>query len=129
MYVFRDGRKRVSGAALISALSATLIRWRYSPEPDSEDAALSALVAAGELECALLDESSDSSVYSCNIATKITENLAGALLTGEKHLLQPVAKLAEQLRVRGDYQIAVQEGFAYYALHPRKLAILLRPWH
>ncbi len=31
----------------------------------------------------------------------------------------------EQLRAAARYEVAVQEGFSYYALHPRKVAILL----
>ena len=57
MYVFRDGRRSVGGAELTLGLKGALLRWRAATGQDSEDCLLAALIAAGELECALLDSS------------------------------------------------------------------------
>jgi hypothetical protein len=134
MYVFRDGKRSVCGATLISTLAAALERWQRTPEDDGEDAALAALVAAGELECALLDSAScgAASGVAVKVAAEITESLAHALLTGRRDSLSLILENVERLRpavganAEGvHYDAAVQEGFAYYALHPRKVAILL----
>jgi hypothetical protein len=127
MYVFRDGRRTVGGAELVSSLTSALCRWRSTPEHTSEDCALQALIAAGELECALLDGASVGASHpdSCNFASEITETLACAFLTGLRHSLSSILHIAQQIRVAAKYEVAVQEGFAYYALHPRKVAKLL----
>jgi hypothetical protein len=126
-YVFRDGRHTVSGPALIASLSGALGRWRSAPEQSAEDCALASLIAAGELECALLDDAGSDAYRpeSCNIASQITDSVALAFLTGQRDSLLGVLQCTEQLRVADRYEIAVQEGFSYYALHPRKVAILL----
>ena len=59
-YVFRDGRQTVSGAELLSSLAGALKRWWGAPEQNAEDCALASLIAAGELECALLDDAEGS---------------------------------------------------------------------
>jgi hypothetical protein len=124
MYVFRDGRRSVSGAELIASLSTALCRWRMAPAGRSEDLALMALVAAGELECALLDHERDGG-ESAAVAAEITDCLAHSMLTGEAD--SPLALLQKARRIPADcsYEVAIQEGFAYYALHPRKIAMLL----
>jgi hypothetical protein len=123
MYVFRDGKRTVSGPELVSALHDALCRWQGAPERAVEDHALAALIAAGELECALLDAAGDED--SCNIAAEITESLACAFLTGQRDSHSSIFQCIQQLHVAAHYQVAVQEGFAYYALHPRKIAMLL----
>ncbi len=127
MYVFRDGRRTVSGAELLSSLNDALHRWQSAPEHAAEDRVLAALIAAGELECALLDSAGPNAPdsHSCDIASEITEALAHAFLSGLKYSYSSIVQCAQQLQVTGHYQIAVQEGFAYYALHPRKMAMLL----
>jgi hypothetical protein len=123
MYVFRDGRRSVSGSELLAALRRELQRWQSSSAAEREDRALSALVAAGELECALLD-SPTADGNSLSLAAKLTEQIAANFLDG----IAPAPSIllaTEQLPVSGSYQVAVQEGFAYYALHPRKMAMLL----
>lgn len=132
MYVFRDGRHAVSGTKLISSLTGALCQWQSAPENISKkDYALDALIAAGELECALLDESdgevadSDSRNVSRHAASEITDWLACAFLTGERSSIPSLLQQAEHIRVAASYETAVPEGFAYYALHPRKVAMLL----
>ena len=127
-YVFRDGRHTVSGPELISSLAGALRRWRSAPEHSAEDCALASLIAAGELECALLDDASSDAFHadSCNIAAKITDALAHAFLTGQRDsLFIDFAIVRNNSAWQVHYEVAVQEGFSYYALHPRKVAILL----
>ena len=128
MYVFRDGRRSVGGAELTLGLKGALLRWRVATGQDSEDCLVAALIAAGELECALLDSCEGrrpGSNDSCGIASQVTDALAQALLSGHKDLLSSILQKAEQLRIEGRYEVAIQEGFAYYALHPRKVAMLI----
>lgn len=127
MYVFRDGRRMVSGAELLASLSGALCRWGMAPRGRTEDLALLALIAAGELECALLDapNSDIPGDDSAALAGQITDALAYAVLTGEKHSLSSILQMAERISAPSTYPVAVQEGFAYYALHPRKLAALV----
>jgi hypothetical protein len=131
MYVFRDGKRTVNGSELISGLVNALRRWLCSSEHESEDCALGALIAAGELECALSDGASGLPLTpgtmnpSCIIAAEITESLAQAYLTGQRHSLPSILEKAEHIQMEARYEVAVQEGFAYYALHPRKIATVL----
>ena len=62
---------------------------------------------------------------SCSIASLITDGLARAFLTGSKEYFPSIHQLADHIEADACYEAAVQEGFAYYALHPRKLAALL----
>jgi hypothetical protein len=128
MYVFRDGRHPVTGLELSASLLGALCRCcRSASERTSGDEALEALIAAGELECALLDDAGEAPFYSesCSAASKVTDALACAFLTGQQHSFPSILQQAEHIRMDGDYQVAVPEGFAYYALHPRKVAMLL----
>jgi hypothetical protein len=125
MYVFRDGRRSVGGVELVLRLSGALARWSSAPEWSCEDCLLTALIAAGELECALLDSSAAETDASCSTASEITDALAGALLTGHKDSLSSILQKVGQLRAGERYEAAVQEGFAYYALHPGKVATLI----
>ncbi|MGC2211208.1 MAG: hypothetical protein WA532_13960 [Candidatus Korobacteraceae bacterium] len=128
MYVFRDGRRTVSGTELVTCLRAALLRWRSATPEDCEDRLLAALIAAGELECALLDGSEGNASLpdiSCEIASEITDALAEGLFTKHKDSLSSILQKVEQLRIGDRCEVAVQEGFAYYALHPRKVAMLI----
>jgi hypothetical protein len=126
MYVFRDGRRTVSGSELLSSLTAALGCWRNAPEDNAGDCALQSLIAAGGLECALADSAKGSSNQdSCNVVREITEALACAFLSGDRRSLSSISQQAECILVAASYEVAVQEGFAYYALHPRKVAMLL----
>jgi len=135
MYVFRDGRRAVTGSELTASLTSALRRWRTASETTFEDCALRALIAAGELECTLLD-AGGSEPDSCNdspeiIASEMTDATAASFLAGYKqsqslgNSLGLVLQKAKQIPVAARYEVSVQEGFAYYALHPRKVAILV----
>jgi hypothetical protein len=126
MYVFRDGRRAVTGSELISSLIGALSRCPSASGRTFEDCALAALIAAGELECALLDDTVEASYSeSCSAASEMTDALACAFLTGQQHSFPSILQRAEHIRMAAQYQVAVPEGFAYYALHPRKVAMLL----
>jgi hypothetical protein len=126
MYVFRNGKQSVSGSEMTSSLTQALLHWRSAPREQSEDSVLAALIAAGELECALLDSAGDERrTHSCDVASEITEALSLAFLTGKRDALATILQKTKQLQVAKHYELAVQEGFAYYALHPRKIAMML----
>lgn len=121
MYVFRDGKDEIAGTELLVRLRDGLCRARSASEAESEDHLLAALIAAGELECALLDAAH----HDAAAASEITDELAHAFLTGRKDSLSAVLQRTERWQLPDRFRAAVQEGFAYYALHPRKLAMLL----
>ena len=123
MYVFRDGRRTVNGAELVTSLASAICRLQMAPENRTEDLALLALIAAGELECALTDDAG--SAESAALAAEVTDALAVALLTRKKHSLSSIFQIVSRIDVASSYPVAVQEGFAYYALHPRKIAALI----
>ena len=55
MYVFRDGRRTVSGSRADLASDGRSAAGAHASADECEDCLLAALIAAGELECALLD--------------------------------------------------------------------------
>jgi hypothetical protein len=135
MYVFRDGRRILLGHLLTEAAISTLADLDFS----DEERALAALVAVGELECAL----KDSEHLQASLAEQITDGIAEGLVyetwasSGVAVLPsfgrsgsvncdpRALAHLAAQIHADGDVRISVLEGFAYYALHPRKILRLL----
>ena len=116
MYVFRDGRLSVPGYNLVSALSDAL---RTLAEAHDREKLLTALLAAGELECALADAGSEhvtqASVITDAVATALVKDCrvenTERFLAGLKRINPPEV-----------VQLSVHEGFAYYALHPLKFA-------
>ncbi len=125
MYVFRDGRRMVNGSELISSVASAVNCWREGREQNSDDLGLAALIAAGELECALLDDVNNNVVELCQLASEITEAVSFALLSGQRHSLSSILQKVESLSCTASSEVAVQEGFAYYALHPKKIPMLL----
>ncbi len=136
MYVFRDGRRIVSGQRLVSELRVALEALAAESRP-GQDRVLDALITAGELECALADAGSPASEQANNVsaAAGLTDDLAEMLVssgTGQdsescRHgdPTRLLAKL-ESVSVPPRLQVSVHEGFAYYALHPLKLVDLLQ---
>lgn len=118
MYVFRGGRKTVAGESVRARVVDALRRYE---ESRSDDACLAALIAAGELECALSDAGSEHA----GAAAAVTDALAGALV---QRCVPSFARLRDSLaslRVPLQVRFSVAEGFAYYALHPRKFVHLI----
>lgn len=110
LLVFRDGRRNVHSQDLLAALRRNL---------SSEFNALTALLRAAELECALLDV--DESNPNWEGFATLTDSLAGSLLNNDKNFISQVdhAPLPDTLT------ISPPEGFAYYGLHPRAYAEVL----
>jgi len=118
MYVFRDGRKNVRG----SELKNQLARWLESLGRDSqEDTSLGALIAAGELECALADAG-----FPENGAKSITNDLARGLLGTLEICPTTLIDRLAKIECPDTASVAVAEGFAYYALHPFRLEAPVR---
>lgn len=124
MYVFRDGKRAISGVELLDELQRSLRCWQECSPDIAEDNALAALVAAGELECALLDDAA-SAPTSREFAAELTESIAAAFVSREPRPSPLISESATRVAADGSYLAAVQEGFAFYALHPRKVAMLL----
>jgi hypothetical protein len=131
MYVFRDGRKSVSGESVRGRLLQSVQRYADTP---TDDNCLAALIAAGELECALADANSaaapdlpaSSRSGSVETCAEITNQLADSVVTGSAPESDPLLSSAASLRVPDRVQLSVAEGFAYYALHPQKFVDLAR---
>lgn len=108
LLVFREGRKTVSGKAIQYALFQQLSRG-------GEDGILSALLYAGEMECAIADQGGATQPWAA-----ATDALAAALVAVEP----PGVSFQQQLRILEaaslpeKLTLATPEGFAYYALHP-----------
>jgi len=145
MYVFRDGRRIVPGQRLVAELREALAALDRGPRL-STDQLLDALVAAGELECALTDAGSELAELAARAAA-ISDAVAGMLVrtatkypseqgspgaptargdasSREDSIRQWLAQL-ESLTPPAQLQLSVHEGFAYYALHPLKILDLL----
>ena len=107
LLVFRDGRKTVSGSAIQRALLQQLSRG-------GEDGVLSALLYAGELECAIADQGGPTQPWAA-----ATDALAAALVTaGSPYVSFQQLRILEAASPPEELTLADPEGFAYYALHP-----------
>jgi hypothetical protein len=119
LWVFREGRKSVTGTALLADLEKTLANTYCARDPG---VAISALMRAGEFESAIADANSPAQSQ----AEELTDALATAFVEGTsgreriRVLLDRIGhfQLPEQLG------ISPPEGFAYYALHPHDFARL-----
>lgn len=110
-YVFREGRRKVSGELLLGGLRGSLGRAQ------DESGWVDALLRAGELECAL-DDAGDANAPAI---AAITDGCAKKLASwGYGARPELMAKLPT--RLAGEFTVSTPEGFAYYALHPRQYA-------
>ncbi len=119
MLVFRDGRETVSGSGRLQALAGFLHRLS---NPDSPDPVLllEALLRAGELECAFADAGCEKA--HARLVT-VTDALATALVQAPTRLrCRP--EVLSGLDVPASIEVAIPEGFAFYALHPMNYAEL-----
>lgn len=117
-WVFRDGRKSVSGGGARNSLQMAMQKIFNAPADDNF--LLNALIAAGELESALADAESPA----VSLLSEITVALAEALLGGSPERLPSFASRLEQISVPAKLYTSPQEGFTYYALHPLDFATL-----
>ena len=119
LLVFREDRRRVSGAELKSALRQELERLTLS---SSRDQLISALLRAGELECGVSDSGAGPvRPYAC-----LTDSLADALVSPDStHDLGALLAIVAHAPIPHEIEISPPEGFAYYALHPLAYAEVL----
>lgn len=119
LLVFRDGRRRVSGAGLKSALMAQLVEFS---DASPKDLKLGALLCAGELECAIAD-----ALFDCSPCfARLSDVLAEAFLAGQlTDHFQNTKEAVAQAPVPENVTVSTPEGFAYYALQPSAYAQVL----
>jgi hypothetical protein len=116
MYVFRDGRRLLRGCDLVRSLRDAI---EVAASTRSVEDTIAALVIAGELSCGLADADSPYTP----VADEITNEIAGALVrdAARTALRDSLPKL-DGIEAPERIGLSVQEGFAYYALHPLKFA-------
>jgi hypothetical protein len=115
LLVFREGRRPVRGSCLKANLARRL-NSLPTGNPSSTEL-LSALLQAGEFECALAD---------CGLNTplpEITDRLAAALLnSGELPDIAQLAAVVNGIVAPAQLSVSTPEGFAFYGLHPLSFA-------
>src|SRR5258706_6128463 len=121
MLVFREVRQQVAGDRLLEGLRDELQALASRSGQQRKDALVSALLRAGELECALTDTAS------CNLprTMQVTDLLAAALIHGEDDSVGRALEICRTLEVPAVVQVSPPEGFSYYALHPLDLVDLV----
>lgn len=123
MYIFRDGKVKVPGRELMKALASEIEALSRVDISSHREQLLSALLRAGELECALADQGSE---YASGMAS-ISDALGNALTHAHgKALLANTCDLLSNIPGPEMVRIAPPEGFAYYALHPLDYVKLLQ---
>jgi len=116
LWIFRDGKRTVSGSSLVSNL-----RRRIDGCIRDRNGVLDALIEAGTLETALADAGS----ASATTFASITNVLAETLCTGNPASVEAAAKILDSLDIPETLSISPPEGFTYYALHPLDFANVL----
>src|SRR5436305_7277986 len=109
LWIFREGRREVSGRAMVRDLTSRLAL---------KDSLLDVLIEAGELESALADINSPGAPA----AAALTDALALGLCAGDQFNRSTLERLAERIEVPENISISPPEGFTYYALHPSDYA-------
>lgn len=110
LWVFRDGRRHVSGQHLKSSLleCLTALASRCSQEE-----VLGALLRAGELESAIADAGIPAAALE-----ELTDSLAEALVANHPLHSFDYRELLDTCEVPEFLSTSVPEGFAYYVVHP-----------
>jgi hypothetical protein len=114
-YIFREGRSQFSASRLLADLREALTR--VSDEQSCTDA----LLRCGELQCALEDAESPRAM----MLAAATERCAEALISGKYQLCAAVQDALPH-DLAGTVRVSTPEGFAYYALHPRQYAEVVK---
>ena len=109
LWIFREGRREVSGRAMVRNLANRLA---------SKNSLLDCLIEAGELEAALADMNAPGAAA----AAALTDALALSVCTGDQADQGVVEQLAGRISVPETISISPPEGFSYYALHPSDYA-------
>jgi hypothetical protein len=113
LWIFRDGKRAVSGPDLVNDL-----RRRVAACAHDRSAVLDALIEAGELEAGL----ADAGYARATTAARITDSLASSLCSGDPSAAAGVPALLDSLDTPATLNISPPEGFTYYALHPSDFA-------
>lgn len=109
LWIFREGRRVVSGRAMVRDLTRRLA---------SPKSLVDALIEAGELEAALADLNAPGAPA----AAALTDVLAIGVCTGNQVDQAELEHLAGRIDVPETISISPPEGFTYYALHPSDYA-------
>ncbi len=109
LWIFREGRREVSGRAMVSDLTRRL---------GSKNSLLDSLIEAGELEAALADMNAPGAPA----AAALTDALALGLGAGDQLDRLKLEQFAGRIEVPEAISISPPEGFSYYALHPSDYA-------
>jgi hypothetical protein len=118
LWVFRDGRKSVSSAALLDELHTSLKELLDSPRSQIHERCLNALIRAGDLESALADAGSPA----VSALASLTDALASVLLSGDVSAVRKLTGSLGNLSLPQTIETSPPEGFSYYALHPLDFA-------
>jgi hypothetical protein len=109
-WIFREGRKSVSGPKLVRDIHAQLERGSAGW--------IDALIQAGELEAALAD-----AAHPCAaVSSELTDALAAAVCSGNRFYAADASELIARITPPEWISISPPEGFTYYALHPSDFA-------
>jgi hypothetical protein len=121
MYVFRDGKRSLSGGVLAAGLAASLQNLECgNGSAARSQAVLDALLRAGELECGLTDADAAEAPRLAQLTDLLAGLLAGAVCPAGREVW---SRLLPQ-EVPPVLQLTPPEGFTYYALHPLDFADL-----
>src|SRR5437667_8884607 len=114
LWVFRDARKTVSRSTLLRDLHSAL--RRLFGDAQNRQLYYNALIQAGELESALADSNSESSL------ADLTDALAFAAFGGSLDKVKQLANALDHIACPNQLTTSPSEGFAYYALNPLDIA-------
>src|SRR5438034_4973076 len=114
LWVFRDARKTVSRSTLLRDLHSAL--RRLFGDAQNRQLYYNALIQAGELESALADSNSESSL------ADLTDALAFAAFGGGLDKVKQLANALDHIACPNQLTTSPSEGFAYYALNPLDIA-------
>lgn len=132
-FVYRPGRKEVPTGDFLARLREELQDVERREGEARRDAAVDALVSAGEIEAALADVDSPSAPTFARLTDQLASTVLGetSSLDGGRSL--PCGTSLDGGRPMDDWHspahglppelsISIPEGFAYYALHPESYA-------
>lgn len=112
LWIFREGRREVSGPAMLRGLQHRL---------SARGELLDCLIEAGELEAALADCGAAAGVRAASL---LTDALAYEVCTGNRD--SDPAQLTRRIETPNAIRISPPEGFTYYAMHPIDFASVVK---
>jgi hypothetical protein len=120
MLVYREAAERFNTADVLRSLQNAFRLLEAAP--NGTDAAVAALITAGELECALTDAGSQAAPS----AARLTDAAAACLTGSDLEAVADQLALLTPLELPTHLTIRPLEGFAYYGLHPTQYAAMAR---